>query len=150
LQNVPEIHPDDPRCVLASAPDFAEAILRLSVLMGHVVARDRVLLVARALAEGGVWTLGELRAAERLIVKDADLMATITYDRTITPRVFEQARKHREVIAGRLLLPDELRPVLRELSGGDDTMLAHLWKNHVQPVRLRVGDNWVSYLTILP
>lgn len=48
------------------------------------------------------WTIAEMRYATALIPADAELCKTISYERTIAPGVFAEARNRPHVMLGRL------------------------------------------------
>lgn len=50
----------------------------------------------------GGWTIAELELAAALIPSDAELCKTVSFERTIAPGVFAEARKRPQVMAGRL------------------------------------------------
>lgn len=58
-------------------------------------------MIARTLHEAG-WTIAELDYAIALIPGDAELCKTISFDQTIAPGVFAEAKKRPEVMRGRL------------------------------------------------
>lgn len=85
----------------AALPDFIPVILRIGQATGHIVAKDRLQLIAGALVKAN-WTLAELELAEPLILTDAELTREISYERTVGPGVFAQAKTRTEVARGRL------------------------------------------------
>jgi hypothetical protein len=73
----------------------------LSLLFGHEVNKERHKVIAKALYDAG-WTVAELELACALIPTDSELCKTISFERTIAPGVFAEARKRPEVMRGRL------------------------------------------------
>lgn len=73
----------------------------LSYVFGHEVNKARLKAVAMALHAAG-WTRAELEYAVALIPTDAALCKTISFERTIAPGVFAEAKTRPEVMRGRL------------------------------------------------
>ena len=92
---------DSPVRLEAAVPDFIPVILRIGQATGHIVAKERLQLIAGALVKAN-WTLAELELAEPLILTDAELTREISYERTVGPGVFAQAKTRTEVARGRL------------------------------------------------
>jgi hypothetical protein len=73
----------------------------LSLLFGHEVNKERHKVIARTLHAAG-WTAAELDLACALIPTDSELCKTISFERTIAPGVFAEAKKRPQVMRGRL------------------------------------------------
>lgn len=58
-------------------------------------------MIGRTLHEAG-WTIAELDYAVALIPGDAELCKIISFDQTIAPGVFAEAKKRPQVMRGRL------------------------------------------------
>jgi len=99
---------DSPVRLEAALPDFIPVILRIGQATGHVVAKERLQLIAGALVKAK-WTLAELELAESLILTDAELSREITFSRTVGPSVFAQAKTRTDVARGRLFTHDEAK-----------------------------------------
>lgn len=85
----------------ASKDEVVSTILQLGLATGHVVERHRTDIIAAALTSAG-WTVAELEAAYAAIVSTARLLREISYNRTIGPGVFAEARLERSVQRSRL------------------------------------------------
>lgn len=95
--------------VLASKLDMVGAINKLGLASGHVVSKDRAMLLAEMILKGARWTRAELDFAEALIVSDRELTRQISYERTVGPGVFAAAKERPEVMRGRLHTAAEAR-----------------------------------------
>jgi hypothetical protein len=86
-----------------------QAIAELAYRMGHEVHQDRAAMLADDLAGFAEppWSVDEFGRALRLIRMDPELAKEVTYDRTITARVFGAARERWAVRAGRPFDYDE-------------------------------------------
>lgn len=95
------IRSDNPLVAPLDARATMQALAELSFLFGHQVDRERHKVVARILHDNG-WTRAELDYACALIPTDAELCKTISFERTIAPGVFAEAKKRAPVMRGRL------------------------------------------------
>lgn len=77
-----------------------KAVSDIAFMFGHELVKDKIDALAGALT-GGDWTAGELDCAVKLIPNDAELCKTISYNRTINPAVFAEARQRPAVMRGR-------------------------------------------------
>jgi len=100
------ISADSPLRRPATVDELEGMILKLGLTTGHVVERHRAALIADALLHAG-WTSAEVEAAYRTIVGSAKLMKEISFERTIGPGVFAQAREAPSVRRCRLFEHDE-------------------------------------------
>jgi hypothetical protein len=73
----------------------------LSFTFGIEVNKERHKVLAKILHDAG-WTAAELDLACALIPTDAELCKTISFERTIAPGVFAEAKNRPEVMRGRL------------------------------------------------
>ena len=95
------IPPDSPLVLKAEKAGIIPVLLRIGQTTGHKVSRDRLELIAGVLMKAG-WTLQELEYAEHAILTDRQLLKQISFERTIGPGVFAEARETPEVRRGRL------------------------------------------------
>lgn len=73
----------------------------LCFAFGHEVNAERMNALYSIL-KGSGWTAAELDLACAFIPTDSDLCKTISFERTIAPGVFAEAKKRQQVMRGRL------------------------------------------------
>lgn len=73
----------------------------LCFAFGHEVNRQRMNALYTIL-RASEWTVAELELATAFIPSDSELCKTISFERTIAPGVFAEAKKRPEVMRGRL------------------------------------------------
>lgn len=127
LQKTEVIEIDDPRVALVDTEDAMREIAKLGFVFAQELSRDRLEVLAEVLREGG-WADGEFHAACRAIRQSSDLGQRITYDRAITPNLFNEARTLVKVRTARILTGEQ---ALR-LCGGDPAKRSAAFK----PVRV--------------
>ena len=99
---------DSPLVTEVTQADCLPVLMRLGQTTGHKIEVDRQRRLAEVLVRAG-WTVQELEFAEHAILSNRTLLKQISYERTIGPGVFAEARETDEVRRGRLHTWDEAR-----------------------------------------
>lgn len=118
--DVSTVRPVSPDMVTPIDMEYTErAVLELAYRIGHELHRDRAHLLAEDLSFHAEpeWSRTEFDRALRLIRMDAALGKEVTFDRTITPRIFALARERWAVRSGRVFQYDEACEACRERKG---------------------------------
>ena len=115
----------------ASETEAARVIVRLGFLTGHEVSAERAQMLATTLVKAG-WTSAEIDYADASIPANKELLQTISYERTIGPRVFAEAKETPEVMQGRLWGRDEALKYAQGLGGA----WSKYFSDHFEAVRV--------------
>jgi hypothetical protein len=100
------IPPDSPLRTAATKSEIMAVVLRIGLATGHTVSKDRQMMLVDLVEKAG-WTTQEIEYAETAILTDKGLLKNISFERTIGPGVFAEARETAAVVRGRLLTKDE-------------------------------------------
>lgn len=102
LEKIETIGGSDPRLLLATQRECYNSLMSVSYAKGKELNKERAIMLTKHMMSLNL-TLAELDACESAIITDADLTKELSYQQSVTPAIYDMARKHPKVRKVRLL-----------------------------------------------